>query len=86
MNQGELTFAVTALSNAIANALPNDDDLALAGAIFTQLGDTLTTVSTHRSIIENKLKKSSPASSVAGSRFSTSTEAQSHAEDIESCD
>ena len=40
MRPCELTMAVTALANGIASRL-SDDDLALAAAIFNQIGDTL---------------------------------------------
>lgn len=49
MNSCELTFGITSLANTIACRL-SDEDLELAGAFFTQLGDTLTTISVHRSI------------------------------------
>jgi len=49
MNPVELTASVTAISNALACQLP-DDQLELAGALFTQLGDTLTTISVMRGI------------------------------------
>jgi len=52
MNLCEITLAVTAISNALASLL-NDDELSLAGALFTQLGDTLTTLSVYRSICCN---------------------------------
>ena len=49
MNPCELTASVTALANAIACDL-TEDELNLLGAILTQLGDTLMTIATHRSI------------------------------------
>lgn len=49
MNPLELTSAITALSNAIACGL-NDEQLGLAAAVFTQIGDTLATISVQRSI------------------------------------
>lgn len=47
MNPCELTASVTALANAIACQL-SDDDLGLAAAVFTQLGDTLATLAVQR--------------------------------------
>ena len=44
-----LTTAVNTLAVSIASRL-NDADLALAAAVLTQLGDTLTTISVHRSL------------------------------------
>ena len=49
MNPCELTAAVTALANTIAKSC-TVDELNLLGVILTQLGDTLTTIATHRSI------------------------------------
>ena len=49
MNPCELTASVTALANAIACNL-TEDELNLLGVILTQLGDTLLTIATHRSI------------------------------------
>ena len=53
MNPCELTASITALANAIACQL-SDDDLELAAAIFTQLGDTLATISIQRSLCNKK--------------------------------
>ena len=49
MNSCELTATVTALANAIACKL-SVDELNLLGVTLTQLGDTLITIATHRSI------------------------------------
>ena len=49
MNPCELTASVTALANAIACNL-TEDELNLLGVILTQLGDTLLTIATHKSI------------------------------------
>ena len=51
MNSLEVTSAVTALANAIACQLTNDETLLLAG-ILVQLGDTLVTVATWRDLCE----------------------------------
>ena len=49
MNPCELTAAVTALANAIAKSC-TVDELNLIGVTLTQLGDTLITIATHKSI------------------------------------
>ena len=51
MNTMELTLAVTALANAIANEL-TDNEIALLASISVQLGDTLATLLTHRALCE----------------------------------
>jgi len=50
MNALELTSFITLLANAISKNISDDDVLALLGSIFTQLGDTITTISLRRSI------------------------------------
>ena len=49
MNSCELTATVTALANAIANNR-TVEELNLLGVTLTQLGDTLITIATQRSI------------------------------------
>ena len=49
MNACELTATVTALANAIA-ASATVDELNLLGVTLTQLGDTLITIATQKSI------------------------------------
>ena len=49
MNSCELTASITAVANAIACKL-TEDELNLLGVTLTQLGDTLLTIATHRSI------------------------------------
>lgn len=49
MNSCELTFGITALANSIACRL-SEEDLQLTAAFFTQLGDTLTTISVQRAV------------------------------------
>lgn len=49
MNPCELTASVTALANALARRL-TEDEVNLLGVVLTQLGDTLLTIGTHRSI------------------------------------
>ena len=51
MNACELTASVTALANALACRLTNDE-LELLGVVLTQLGDTLFTIIAHRSICD----------------------------------
>lgn len=53
MDACELTAAVTALANVLAGKL-TDDELTLLGAVLTQLGDTLTTIATRRSLCAAK--------------------------------
>ena len=49
MNPCELTASITAIANALACRL-TQDELNLLGVALTQLGDTLLTIATHRSI------------------------------------
>ena len=49
MNACELTASVTALANALAGRL-SDDELALLSAVLVQLGDTLATIATQRGL------------------------------------
>lgn len=49
MNPCELTASVTAIANLLACQL-TDDQLNLLGVVLTQLGDTLLTIATHKSI------------------------------------
>ena len=53
MNPCELTASVTAIANALACKL-TDDELNLLGVVLTQLGDTILTIATHRSICTGK--------------------------------
>ena len=48
VNSCELTAVVTAMANALACNLSNDE-LALLSAVLVQLGDTLVTISVQRS-------------------------------------
>lgn len=52
MNACELTTSVTAIANALACKL-SDDELNLWSAVFNQLGDTLATIAAQRNICEN---------------------------------
>lgn len=49
MNPCELTASITAIANTIACNL-TEDELNLLGVVLTQLGDTLLTIATQRSI------------------------------------
>ncbi len=49
MNPCELSMNITAIANAIAENL-SEDDLAITAAVFTQLGDTLATIATSRAL------------------------------------
>ena len=49
MNSCELTAVITALANAAAQEL-TDDEVTLLGTALTQLADTLLTIAAHRSI------------------------------------
>ena len=49
MNSCELTASITAIANALACKL-TEDQITLLGTALTQLGDTLLTIATQRSI------------------------------------
>lgn len=49
MNACEWTASITAIANTLACQL-TDDELNLLGVTLTQLGDTLLTIATQRSI------------------------------------
>lgn len=57
VNPCELTAAITALANAIACKL-NVNELNLLSVVLTQLGDTLATIATQRSIMEESREQS----------------------------
>jgi len=48
MNGCELTIAITALANAVAAQIENDEDLNVLAASITQFGDTLATIAAWR--------------------------------------
>ena len=50
-----LAASVTAVAAALSQGR-SADELGLLGALFTQLGDTLTTISLAKSINENQIK------------------------------
>ena len=53
MNACELTASVTAVANAIACKLSNEE-LTLLAAVLVQLGDTLATIATQNSICQTQ--------------------------------
>ena len=55
MNSCELTAYITALANGISCNL-NNEEITLLAAVLVQLGDTLVTIATQRSICENMNK------------------------------
>ena len=52
MNPCELTASVTAVANALACKFSNEE-LSLLASVLVQLGDTLVTIVTQRTICEN---------------------------------
>ena len=56
MNACELTASITLIANSIANKM-TDDELAALSTVLVQLGDTLATIVTHRSICNNQNEK-----------------------------
>ena len=52
MNACELTAAITAIANSIACRL-STEELSLLAAVLVQLGDTLATIASQRTICEN---------------------------------
>ena len=56
MNSCELTASITAIANTLACKL-TDDEINLLGVTLTQLGDTLLTIATHRSICNRNSDK-----------------------------
>ena len=55
MNPCELTTLTTAMANALACKL-NNDELTLLASVLVQLGDTLVTIATQRAICESMSK------------------------------
>lgn len=51
MNACELTAAITAIANALACG-KSAEEIALLGTVFTQLGDTLQTISAQKNLCE----------------------------------
>lgn len=58
MNTCELSIAITALANSIANSVDDNDQLSLLGAAISQLGDTLSTIAAQRSLCEKRKSNS----------------------------
>ena len=55
MNPCELTASITAIANALACRM-TEDEVTLLGVTLTQLGDTLLTIATQRSICSRSSK------------------------------
>lgn len=72
INPCELPIGVTALAAAIARGL-SDDELTLAAAVFTQLGDTLSTISAQRALCKSKEDAASDSGYTSGSSPSSSS-------------
>lgn len=56
MNSCQLTTSITAIANVIADKLTIEETTLLA-TVFVQLGDTLATIATGRSLYEKKDNK-----------------------------
>lgn len=59
MNPCELTASITAIANALACKL-TEDELNLLGAILTQLADTLYTIAAQRGLCSRDTKQVPP--------------------------
>ena len=57
MNPCELTASVTAIANALACKLTTDE-MTLLASVLVQLGDTLVTIVTQKTICESLCNKS----------------------------
>lgn len=51
MNECELVIFVSTIACSLTKCL-SEDELAILAAVFTQLGDTIATILTHREFIE----------------------------------
>ncbi|MBR5246038.1 MAG: hypothetical protein IKV25_01545 [Clostridia bacterium] len=56
MNACELTASITLIANSLAGKM-TDDELTALSTMLVQLGDTLATIVTHRSICNNQNEK-----------------------------
>lgn len=56
MRSTELVASITAVAVALSN-IYSEDELSLLAAILTQLGDTLTTISAQRELLEDNDNK-----------------------------
>lgn len=65
MDPCSLTLSVTAIANFIAKQLP-DDELAVAGTVFSQLGDTLSTILAQRALCSGMMPAGNTLQSGAG--------------------
>lgn len=57
MTPCELTASITAVANALACKL-SVNEITLLGAVFSQFGDTLSTIAAQKSICEMHVNKS----------------------------
>ena len=55
MNTCQFTTAITTIANGISNLL-STEEIALLATSFVQLGDTLATIATQRTICEQRTK------------------------------
>lgn len=55
MNSCELVIFISTLACAISECY-TEEEVELMGTVFTQLGDTLTTISTHNTICNEQSK------------------------------
>lgn len=62
-----MTYTITALANALAQQM-DEDELAIASVFFTQLGDTLGTISLLRPLCEKKSRSHNTKCGVNGDR------------------
>ncbi|MBR5202089.1 MAG: hypothetical protein IKW45_02385 [Clostridia bacterium] len=53
MNACELTASITVIANSMASKM-TDEELAALSTVLVQLGDTLATIVTHRSVCNNQ--------------------------------
>ncbi|MGN0159741.1 MAG: DUF6774 domain-containing protein [Brotaphodocola sp.] len=54
MNSCEFATTISAMACCIAKG-KSEEEIALLGAVFMQLGDTLTTISAHQALCEVKM-------------------------------
>lgn len=59
MDACQLTAAVTALANVLAQRLSNEE-AALLATVLTQLGDTLATIAAQRELYESRCADEEP--------------------------
>lgn len=77
MNICELTMSITALANSLACNLTTDE-VDFLGAVFSQLGDTLNTIATQRSICENMNSSNNTSNTSSNSKSNDSSNTTSN--------